>query len=86
MNHDGVVLDPGRASLVEDDQETGGVGADFIGRDVEVPHHRDAFEVGRHLLEGAALGGFEGEVFRIHPGVAVAHAVFALGGDDPEFG
>jgi hypothetical protein len=84
VDHDRIIFNAGRAALIQDDEESGCIGADLVRGDIEVANHGYAFQVSGHLFEGVALRGLECQMFRIQPGVVVAHSVLAFTGHDPD--
>ena len=83
---DGIAVNGRIGLLIEDEDEAGGIGPDFIFGDVHAVDDRDAFEIGRDLFERVAFGGFRRHANGIFAGVAVPHPVLALSRDDSDFG
>lgn len=71
--------------LIQDQHQSGCIGVDFVSGDVQPLDNRDAFQIRRHLFEGVSFGSFGCEADGIFSGVAITHAMFALGSDDTDF-
>jgi len=70
--------------LIEHEHQPGGVGADFISRDIHIAHDCDAFKIGRDLLERVSLGRLGGDPNGVLTGIVIPHSVLTLGIDDPD--
>jgi hypothetical protein len=85
LDYDRVSIKRGVHSLIQDEHEPSCVSADFIFRDIHALHHRNTFQVGGNLLQCIPLRRFSGQSDRVFSRIPVAHAVFALSVDDPDF-
>lgn len=72
--------------LVEHENQTGGVGTDFVFGDVHPLDYGDTLQVCGDLFECVPLGRFRGKPDRVFARVAVSHPVLPLGVDDPDLG
>jgi len=71
--------------LIQNKHDPGCVGADLIFRDLHAIHRRHAFQVSGNLLQSVPLCRFGGQSDPVLSRIAIAHAVFALSIDDPDF-
>lgn len=70
--------------LIEHKHQPGGVGADFISRDIHIAHNCDAFKIGRDLFKRVSLGRLAGDPNGVLTGIAIPHSVLTLRIDDPD--
>lgn len=77
-DHHGIPVQSHARLLVEDHDQSGRVGVDFIAGDGPVLHNGDAFEIRRGLFQRIALGLFCCEPDRDFLGIPVSHPIFPL--------
>jgi hypothetical protein len=73
-----------RYLLIEHEHQPGGVGANFISRDIHIAHDCDAFKIGRNLFERVSLGRLGGDPNGVLTSIAIPHSVLTLRIDDPD--
>ena len=78
VNHDGAIFEARADLLVEDRDDAGGIGPDFIARDVQIFHFCHTLEICRDLLERLPFGGLDGQPRGIHSRVVIAHASLSM--------
>jgi hypothetical protein len=57
-DHNRLSIKGGARLLIQDEHDPSRVSADFIFRDIQTVHDRDAFKIGRDLIQGISFGGF----------------------------
>ncbi len=85
-NDDDVSIEIGFDLLIEDQHHAGRVAADFILGDIQIPHHRHAFQVRGDLFQRLFLGLFRCKSDGVIFGLSIAHPMFPGSGDDSNLG
>jgi hypothetical protein len=84
-DNDGVAIERRVGFLLQDKDQTSGIGSNFVFCHIQTVNDGDAFEVDRNLLQGISFGRFGGQADGVFSGVTVSHPVFTLGGHDSDF-
>ena len=78
-DHHAVSVQPEVGLLIKHKNQAGGVGSDFIFRNVRPFYDGDAFQIGRYLFQRIAFRGLGCQAHGVLPRVAVTHSEFTLG-------
>ena len=84
-DNDGIPIERRVGLLLQDKDQAGGIGSDFVFRDIQTVYNCDALEVHGDLLQGISFGRFGGQTDGVFSGVTVSHPVFTLSGHDSNF-
>ena len=83
-DNDGVTIERRGGVLLQDKDQSGSIGPNFIFRHIETVHDGDAFEVHGDLFQSISFGRVGGQANGVLSGVSVSHPVFSLGGDNTD--
>jgi hypothetical protein len=83
-DHDRVPIECRVGLLLQDKNQAGRIGANFVFCHIETIHDGDAFEIDSDLFQGISFGRFGGQTDGVFPGITVSHPVFSLGGHDSD--
>jgi hypothetical protein len=70
--------------LLQNKDQSGRIGSNFVFCHIETVHDGDAFEIDGDLFQGISFGRFGGQADGVFPGVTVSHPVFSLSGHDSD--
>jgi hypothetical protein len=84
-DHDRVPIEHRLGLLLQDKDQSGRIGSNFVFRHIETIHNGDAFEIDGDLLQGISFGCFGGKTDGVFSGVTVSHPVFTLSGNHSDF-
>jgi hypothetical protein len=84
-DNNGVPIQRRVGLLLQDKDQTSGIGSNLVFRHIQTVHDGDAFEVDGDLFQGVSFGRFGGQADGVFSGVTVSHPVFTLGGHDSDF-
>jgi hypothetical protein len=84
-DNDGVPIERRVGLLLQDQDQTSGIGSNFVFRHIQTVHDCDALEVNGDLFQSISFGRFGGQADGVFSGVTVSHPVFTLGGHDSDF-
>jgi hypothetical protein len=82
---DGVSIESCIGLLLQDKDQAGGIGSDFVFRDIQTVYNCNALEVNGDLLQSISFGRFGGQTDGVFSGVTVSHPVFTLSSHDSDF-
>jgi hypothetical protein len=83
-DNDGVSIERRIGFLLQDKDQPGSIGSDFVFRHIQSVHDGNVFEVDGDLFQGVSFGRFGGQADGVFSGVTLSHPVFPLGRHDSD--